>query len=1030
MKKLLLFLFFGLFLFTTVEMEAQIISEAAARAEIRKRGLDEDEVLLELKKKGIDLENIDLNNPAELAKAETALREVIAELEAKKNSTSTSGASEENSLPSKTEEVSPVPTTEIPLEELNKEEAKDVARESEDVVEKVEEGATIEEAVAETLQETAEEKLPPATTYGQEIFRNKTLSVFRQSDNARPPGTYVLGPGDKIAINIWGISEESSAFEINSEGFIKPSLLPRIYLTGLTIEEAKKRLQSFYSRSYRFRDEDFDVTLSTARTITVNIVGEVENSGSYTISALNTAFNALVAAGGPSKLGSVRNIQLISGSDVKEIDVYAFLQNPSISQNLYLKDGDYINVPVARKVVTISGAVNRPTNYELKDNEGLNELIDYAAGLTNRAIRKTMKLIRIENDEEVLVDIPYGELQAAGRNFDLRSGDRIQIFSLPLDYNNFVNLSGAFLVPGEYAYEEGMRVSDLINKTEFLDGAILDSAYLRRVKEDDVTVTYQVINLRNILDDPTSTENLILRPKDGILLRRIQEFAEQFSVSINGAVRKPGDYAVDKSGSLKVSDLVFLSGGLQEGANEIGYISRVNPDNPFSREYIKVNVRQAINDVNGSENLVLQGGDQLTVYSKSKFLDPYSVSVSGAVREPGEFQADKSEAMKISDLVFLSGGLIEDADDIGYISRINPDNPLSREYIRVNVRLAINDTTNNENLILQGGDQLTVFPKSRYMDQFSVSLSGAVRNPGDFTYDPSLTLNDLITLAGGLTIEAAPSRIEVYRVKIERDKETEILAATLGLDEDNKLINQDFSLQPYDKIYVRSAPEFELQRLVTVSGEVKYPGQYAILDDNETINSIIQRAGGVTEEAFLGGASLFRNLDDLGFVVFDFEKAMDDPRSNDNVILQSGDDIQVPKMQKLVTIIGATKAIELYPEDVVNSGRFNVPFKPGKNAKYYIDEFAGGIAKNGDAGKVSVTYANGELQKSGRFLFWRTYPEVKEGSIIKVGVKDIEPPKLESESEDEKVNWGEVVANGMAQATALLSLILLVQRLD
>jgi hypothetical protein len=219
--------------------------------------------------------------------------------------------------------------------------------------------------------------------------------------------------------------------------------------------------------------------------------------------------------------------------------------------------------------------------------------------------------------------------------------------------------------------------------------------------------------------------------------------------------------------------------------------------------------------------------------------------------------------------------------------------------------------------------------------------------------------------------------------------------------------------------------------MITVSGEVKYPGQYAILNDNETISSIISRAGGITDEAFLGGGSLYRNLDDKGFVIFDFEEALKNSRSTDNIIVQAGDAISIPKQQRLVTIIGATKAVELYPDDVINTGRFNVPFEPGKSAKYYINEFAGGIAENGDPGRVSVSYANGEVKKSGRFLFWRTYPEIKEGSVIKVGYKDVEPPKREGESSDDgDVKWGEVLADSVAQATAILSLVLLLQRID
>ena len=914
MKRFFLYIFLGLFLVVGYEAEAQVISEAAARAEIRKRGLNEDEVLAELAKKGIDLNTLDVNNPTELSKAETALREVLAELEKKK----TDPASD---------------TTTIPLSEVTQQEAKDLTKDSEEISEAIEEGATLEEAVAETLQETQEAKLPPPSTYGQHIFRNKSLKVFRQIDDAQPPSSYVLGPGDKLAINIWGISEESVALEINSEGYVKQSGLPRVYLSGLTIAQAKDRLKSFYSRTYRFRDEDFDVSLATARTITVNIVGEVENSGSYTISALNTVFNALVAAGGPSDIGSVRNIQLISGTEVKDVDIYEFLLNPVSAQNFYLKDGDFINVPVARKLVNIAGAIKRPFTYELKDDEGLEELLNFAGGLTDRAIRKTMKLVRVENDEETLLDIPYAQLLQEGRSFQLRSGDAIEINTLPKNYENIVRLSGAFLVPGEYAFEEGMRVSDLIGKTELMKGAILDSAYLKRINEDNITVQYQVINLNEIITNPQSNQNVSLNVRDEIIVRTKMEFTESQNVNISGSVRTPGDYQVDRAGSLKISDLIFLSGGLKEDAADFGFLYRKNLSNPFGREYIRVNINDILDDPEGPGNLLLIGGDQLFVYSKTKYLDELSVYIGGAVREPSEF-----------------------------------------------------------------------------------------------TFDPSLTLNDLIELAGGLKLEASPKRIEVFRLDISADRETEVLAANLQLDENFQLSNPDFRLQPFDRIYVRQAPEFELQRIVTINGEVKYPGAYPLLDDNETISSLISRAGGFTQEAFLDGASLQRSKDDIGYVIINLDKAINQQKSEANVILQEGDVIEIPKQQNLVAITGATNVAEFYPERIAAQNKINVSFIPGKNAKYYIDEYTGGIAKTGDAGKVTVTYANGEVKKSGRFLFWRTYPKVKEGSVINVGVKDIEPPKAEGDDGD--VKWGEVLADSVAQATAILSLVLLLQRID
>ena len=165
----------------------------------------------------------------------------------------------------------------------------------------------IEETIAEEIVEEKNE-LAPSPIFGQHIFRNKSIKLYRQSQDVKPPDSYVLGTGDIIAISIWGASQTADIFEINKSGFISPSAMPRIYLKGISLGKAKELLFQRYSQFYRFRKEEFEVSVNYSRTITVNIVGEVINFGSFTIPATNTAFNALVASGGPSDIGSVREI--------------------------------------------------------------------------------------------------------------------------------------------------------------------------------------------------------------------------------------------------------------------------------------------------------------------------------------------------------------------------------------------------------------------------------------------------------------------------------------------------------------------------------------------------------------------------------------------------------------------------------------------------------------------------------------------------------------------------------------------------
>lgn len=279
-------------------------------------------------------------------------------------------------------------------------------------------------------------------------------------------------------------------------------------------------------------------------------------------------------------------------------------------------------------------------------------------------------------------------------------------------------------------------------------------------------------------------------------------------------------------------------------------------------------------------------------------------------------------------------------------------------------------------------------------------------------------------------MEAAPNRINVYRIVFTDENQTKTLAANLKINEDYSIDGGgDFMLMPFDQVVVRSAPEFELQRNVTLNGEVKYPGKYVLLNDNTRLTDIIKDAGGLTEEAFVRGTTLYRQKESLGYVIIDLEKAWENRNSFHNIILQEGDIIEVPKINNLVSIQGATKASELYPPEVLNEGKpLNFPFEEGKNAKHYIDKYAGGVGDNGHKGRITVTYPNGEIKKSSRFLFFRTYPEVKPGSKIVVGYKDVELPEPEGKESD--IDWGEVLSNSVAQATAVLSLILLVRSVN
>ena len=923
-------LLFILFIFVSNIVSGQALNEAAARAELEKRGYNAERFEQEMLKKGVNPKAIDVNNPVEVARAKKAAEEVMAMLDAEKKS---------KEMATTNVPATPVNEPQSKLDETRSvDEPSKVSIQTKDIQKAVKEGATIEEAVSEKLQEAAKDKLPDAKTYGQHIFRDKSLQIFRTAAEAKPTKAYVLGPNDKVAVSIWGPSQENFALEIQKDGYIQPTDLPRYYIAGLTVSAAEELMASRLRNYYFFNKENFELTVTTARTLNVNIVGEVFNNGTYNISAVNTAFNALIAAGGPNDIGSVRKIQLLrAGKKPVTIDVYKYLQNPIISQEFYLAENDYINVPVAQKLVTITGAVNRPFRYELIDNESLKELVNFAGGFKANALKGNIQIKRIENDSIRIIDVNFAELEKSGRNFGLLNGDVIEVSQINENVKNEVTVLGAVENPGTYAMAKNEKIADLLKKAILLDNAVTTIAYLKRFNDDFKTIRYEFVNIEKAIASP-----------------------------------------------------------------------------------------------NSAENLTLNKGDELIISSKASYVDKYEMIVEGAVRTPSTITLDMEKNLKVSDAVFMSGGLRHDAIvEFAYIFRRKINDAKTQEYIPVNLKDALENVGSTSNLSLFPGDRLVVYSKENYTDESFVKVAGAVRSPGEFLYNPTLKLKDVILLAGGFKREASYDRIDVYRLYFEDNKATRVLAANLRLDENYNLKSgsSDFELQPFDQIFVRTAPEFELQRNVFINGEVRYPGTYALMSDNTKLASLVRDAGGVTDEAFLKGATLSRVTDNIGFVIIDLEKAIKNPKSYENIILQEGDAIQIPKINNVISITGATRAYELYPEKITAQGKIQVPYRKGKSAKYYINEYAGGLSREASINNISVKDASGKVTKAKNFLFFKKYPKVGPGAEIKVGYKKVKAEAVKS-SEEKDVKWGEILANSIAQATAILSLILLIQNVN
>ncbi len=838
-------------------------------------------------------------------------------------------------------------------------------------------------------------KYPPGVIYGQEFFRNGDFKFFQKADDARVPENYTIGPGDEFGIQVYGFSDFKGTYKVGSDGAIYAKELGKIFLKGLTFEEAKRVISQRLGSTYNTENSGVSITLNYARTILVHISGEVFKPGSYVIPAINSAFNALVAVGGPTDIGSVRNIYIKrDGKIIDTVDAYDILFNPVKSKEIFLQNNDYLIVPVAIKTIRIGGAVRKPNVFELKKYEGLNSLISFAGGLTNSMYGKSVLVKRLAGDKILNITVNYDSLKLINKDFSLFTGDEVYFRNYTAKQYNLVTIHGAVEVPGEYEWKENLQISDLVKNAGGLHlDAYLEKGYVLR-SNPNLTVTYIPFNVSNAINLEKSIDNIILNKKDIVYINGKTDFFNPYNVTILGEVRKPGTFP--SANLLKVSDLLFLAGNLKpEAYLDKAIILRTNDD--LSKTSITVNLKRILEDTSSTENIILFKKDVLTVFNFSSFQDTYQFTIEGALRKPGTFEF--SENTRITDLILMAGGLKLDeyVKEIVHVTRINRED-YSLSYLRFNLQGILDAPQSDDNILLQKGDVVRVLNKREFLQDYKIAIYGAVKTPGSMPFGYNLTLRDVLLMAGGFTQEAENGRIEISRVMtistISGVPESVKHQVDTFHIERNLLINATtgvYVLMPSDEIFVRTRRGFSKQRHVYLGGEVAYPGVYAIGDKSTTITDVIKRAGGVTQYSLVKGSTLFRTYENPGKVYFNLKRAMKRPWSHYNYYMEEGDSIFVPKMTDLIFITGALKFENSlrFQGDTMDEATFridkiNAPYVFGRSAKFYIRNFTGGFSKYSMRRKTIVITADGKVRKTYDFLLFKIYPKVSLGSKIVV----------------------------------------------
>ena len=821
--KLLRTLLWALVLIPTL-LSAQPTQEEArrmARSEATRQGVDPDALEARLQARGINTATLTMSD---IPRVQPIVEEEIAKMKAEQSaSASVEQAVESGSISGTEMSAKGGEQSEASIQTTTTE----LATEAVEVVKTKVDSKTPVEVRIDADQANS-------MVFGKHIFTNGSLSLYEVSKDYIPNDSYILGPGDVVTVSIFGKSQADLQFTIKPDGFIEPANLPKIYLKGISLGQARevvrRRLQNFY----QFDKGQFALTLTTSRTLTIQITGAVAQPGTYTLSAYNTAFNALIAAGGPSKLGTVRNIQVIKGGRVKELDVYEYLFNPKKQSDYYLQNNDILYVPFIGDLVEVKGSVKQVGVFEMKEKETFSDLLTYTGGYLSDALEDEIQLVR-KNKEGSFVK-EYSAKELAKLTFE--DGDKVIIATQTSDKKDYVEITGWVDYPGIYGIRDYPTVKSVLQKVGVREQTRLDVAYLTRTNTDGTRKLIQ-FNPSEELAAPDSVA-LVLLPEDQIALFNIRDFTDKATVAIEGAVRAPGAFAIDDNAN--VAYLIDLAKGLKQDAKlDLAYLFRENPDG--TTEIETLNLEEILN---GSAEFVLRDKDVLRVLSEKAFIDASTLSIVGAVRNPITLTVDS--AMTVKALIDLSNGLKKDARiDLAYIFRTYPDG--SQEVLTLDLA---NEIALNDPIALMDNDQVRILSDRTYYDGAVLSISGEVRNAMEMPYDSTITLYEVLELAGGLTYAGDSAQVVVYRMDFQgkgigKVREYLLDSRTFG----------DFTFKPFDAIIVRRKAGFEFQEYVSISGEVTFPGRYA-LRQGEKVSDLLRKAGGLTKDAMVSAANFNR----------------------------------------------------------------------------------------------------------------------------------------------------------------------------
>lgn len=613
--------------------------------------------------------------------------------------------------------------------------------------------------------------------FGSELFEKEGLS-FEPNLTIATPKNYLIGVGDELVIDIYGLSESTKKLKVNTEGYIRFPNLGPIKVSGLTIEEAQVKIKNQAAKVYTTiasGNTNVIISVGQIRSIRVTLIGEVNKPGNYSVSSLSTIMNALYASGGPNAIGSFRKIELVrSGKTIVVFDLYDFLLKGDLTKNKILQDEDVIRVAPYENRVAVKGASKKQALFDVKKGESAQDILNYAGGFSDLGYKEMIRVKRMGNTGKEVITVKANQLAS----FHLMSGDTLVVDPLAQHYLNRVYVGGAVYYPGEYGINEMPTLKTLLTTVQVKENAYYDRAIVRRLNPD---LTPSILHF-NVLDILNGKNDISLFREDSIHIYLKEEMREKYSVTINGEVNSPNTFLY--ADSMRVQDLILLADGFKEGASmqriEIARRLKGLQDKKDSSTYSIIKAIDLTSGVASADdlNFVLAPFDIVSVRKSPIYKEQITVSVDGEVMYPGKYTLSGNNE-RLSEIIKRAGGLKSTAFPIGAMllrrTKINPTDPVlvankadsskgktltaaDLKPVGIRLNLALREPGSLDDIILEEGDDLKV-PKLLQ----TVQTSGAVQVPRQVTYYPGMTFNELIRKSGWFTSNAA--RRHAYLVR-------------------------------------------------------------------------------------------------------------------------------------------------------------------------------------------------------------------------------------------------------------------------